>query len=141
VSQEELAEAVRVSVGTVSNLERGRVDTDPVTVAAIGKVLDVDLTPVALSASSALGLALDAMERKYDELSPTDRLVFVAQMYEFASRWPHDQRARQPTPVLARAEYEAELRRIPGVTEYQIEAALTAYDAEFSLEKDAPARR
>lgn len=127
LSQEQLAARAGVYKGTVGNLERGSHDTSPDTLEAIERVLELDLSPAALAAGSAISLATAEVERRYAELSEPERLMFLGNLLTFITRW---QPELPPTARLDRAGFEARLRAIPGITERQVSEALRDFNSQ-----------
>lgn len=130
LSQRELAEAIRVHKGTISNLERGVVEPEPVTISRLEEILGVDLSPERLYREGTVTLAVEEIERKFRRIPEEHRLMFVSQVIGYVTAW-----SPPVVPVnggglsaLDRARFEREVRGIPGITESQVASALSHYD-------------
>lgn len=131
LSQGDLADAVGVHKGTISNLERGTVEPEPATVRRIEETLGVDLSPERLYREGTVTLALEEVERAFRRVPDEHRLLFVSQVIGYVTAWapPVVSRNGGGLGSLTRAQFEREIRGIPGITAAQIAAAMSQYDA------------
>lgn len=124
LSQQELADAIGVHKGTISNLERGRVDTDSATIRRIEDSLGVELNGRALFRDQLVRVAQDAAAMELWSDDPTVRYHAAERFlsaFGYLGGWSED-------PDALSSELEERVREIPGASEDHVRAVKALLD-------------
>lgn len=87
LTQEQLAEVSGVHAQTVGNLERAKGETKAENLAAIGKVLDIDLGTTAVAARATVDLIRRMLLSRLSELDDVEQLRLAAEALQFVATW------------------------------------------------------